>query len=131
MNSKRSRAILWGSIIIAAVVIVCLILFLPGNLGKPAVYINEIMAENRSYPSREKQLCPWIELYNAGKSRRISAAGPSLMGAALLFSRRAALWTPELILFSPVGKMIRLFPFPPAAHWNFMILRASSLTLRR
>ena len=67
MNSKRSRAILWGSIIIAAVVIVCLILFLPGNLGKPAVYINEIMAENRSYPNREKQLCPWIELYNGGK----------------------------------------------------------------
>lgn len=66
MNSKRSRAILWGSIIIAAV-IVCLILFLPGNLGKPAVYINEIMAENRSYPNRGKQLCPWIELYNAGK----------------------------------------------------------------
>lgn len=67
MNSKRSRAILWGSIILAAVVIVCLILFLPGNLGKPAVYINEIMAENRSYPNREKQLCPWIELYNGGK----------------------------------------------------------------
>lgn len=67
MNSKRSRTILWGSIIIAVAIVVCLILFLSGVSGKPAVYINEIMAENRSYPNADKQLCPWIELYNGGK----------------------------------------------------------------
>lgn len=67
MNSKRSRTILWGSIIIAVAIVVCLILFLSGVSGKTNVYINEVMAENGSYPNREKQLCPWIELYNGGK----------------------------------------------------------------
>lgn len=67
MNSKRSRTILWGSIIIAVAIVVCLILFLSGVSGKTNVYINEVMAENRSYPNADKQLCPWIELYNGGK----------------------------------------------------------------
>lgn len=67
MNSKRSRTILCGSIISAVAIVVCLILFLSGVSGKTNVYINEVMAENRSYPNADKQLCPWIELYNGGK----------------------------------------------------------------
>lgn len=77
MNSKRSRTILWGSIIIAVAIVVCLILFLSGVSGKPAVYINEIMAENRSYPNADKQLCPWIELYN-GRKKAVDLNGWTL-----------------------------------------------------
>lgn len=65
MKRKNTAAILCT--LFFAAVLVCLILFLPGILGKPTVYINEIMAENRSYPNGDKQLCPWIELYNGGK----------------------------------------------------------------
>lgn len=65
MKRKNTVAILCT--LFFAAVLVCLILFLPGILGKPTVYINEIMAENRSYPNGDKQLCPWIELYNGGK----------------------------------------------------------------
>lgn len=65
MKRKNTAAILCT--LFSAAVLVCLILFLPGILGKPTVYINEIMAENRSYPTGDKQLCPWIELYNGGK----------------------------------------------------------------
>ena len=65
MKRKNTAAILCT--LFFAAVLVCLILFLPGILGKPTVYINEIMAENRSYPNADKQLCPWIELYNGGK----------------------------------------------------------------
>lgn len=65
MKRKNTAAILCT--LFFAAVLVCLVLFLPGILGKPTVYINEIMAENRSYPNGDKQLCPWIELYNGGK----------------------------------------------------------------
>ncbi len=65
MKRKNTVAILCT--LFFAAVLVCLVLFLPGILGKPTVYINEIMAENRSYPNGDKQLCPWIELYNGGK----------------------------------------------------------------
>lgn len=65
MKRKNTAAILCT--LFFAAVIVCFVLFLPGILGKPTVYINEIMAENRSYPNGDKQLCPWIELYNGGK----------------------------------------------------------------
>lgn len=65
MKRKNTAAILCT--LFFAAVLVCLILFLPGILGKPTVYINEIMAENRSYPNGDKQLFPWIELYNGGK----------------------------------------------------------------
>lgn len=65
MKRKNTAAILCT--LFFAAVLVCLVLFLPGILGKPTVYINEIMAENRSYPNGDKQLFPWIELYNGGK----------------------------------------------------------------
>ena len=56
MKRKNTAAILCT--LFFAAVLVCLVLFLPGILGKPTVYINEIMAENRSYPNGDKQLCP-------------------------------------------------------------------------
>ena len=72
MNSKRSRTILWGSIIIAVAIVVCLILFLSGVSGKTNVYINEVMAENLSYPNADKQLCPCL---NRGAYTQIGAKG--------------------------------------------------------
>lgn len=65
-RKKKSAAILLALIFLAAAVFT-LVLFALGILGTPALYINELMADNRSYPNADKQLCPWIELHNAGK----------------------------------------------------------------